>query len=186
MTASTVRWTIAFTACARDSETPISPVQPIKSVRALGYVFSPVGWQESVGKLFLKLFISLMVVTAAANWVYEQVSVGDVSCEARYMARAVANFVRNALRYAKKTIEVTVQQSANKTYINVDDDGPGIPLAERERVFEPFTRLDQSRDRASGGVGLGLAIAMQVAKWHRGGVSVSDSPLGGARVTISW
>jgi two-component system, OmpR family, sensor kinase ParS len=115
-----------------------------------------------------------------------QVSVGNVSCEARYMARAVANLVRNALRYAKKTVEVTVQQSANKTYIHVDDDGPGIAPAERERVFEPFTRLDQSRARASGGVGLGLAIVMQVAKWHRGGVSVSDSPLGGARVTISW
>jgi two-component system sensor kinase ParS len=113
-----------------------------------------------------------------------QVSVGDVCCEARYMARAVANLLRNALHYARKTVEVTVQQSANQTHIHVDDDGPGIPTA--ERVFEPFTRLDQSRARASGGVGLGLAIVIQVAKWHHGGVSISDSPLGGARVTISW
>jgi signal transduction histidine kinase len=70
--------------------------------------------------------------------------------------------------------------------IHVDDDGAGIPPGERDRVFEPFARLDASRTRASGGFGLGLAIVKQVARWHGGEAFVTDSPLGGARVTIAW
>jgi signal transduction histidine kinase len=70
--------------------------------------------------------------------------------------------------------------------IHVDDDGAGIPAPDRERVFEPFARLDQSRDRDSGGFGLGLAIVRQVARWHGGDAFISESPLGGTRVTIAW
>jgi signal transduction histidine kinase len=68
----------------------------------------------------------------------------------------------------------------------VDDDGPGVPPRERERLFEPFTRLEGSRGRDSGGVGLGLAIVKSVAEWHGGEAHISDSPLGGARISISW
>jgi two-component system, OmpR family, sensor kinase ParS len=70
--------------------------------------------------------------------------------------------------------------------IHVDDDGAGIPAPDRERLFEPFVRLDGSRDRESGGFGLGLAIVRQVARWHGGEASITESPLGGARVTIAW
>jgi signal transduction histidine kinase len=68
----------------------------------------------------------------------------------------------------------------------VDDDGSGIEPADRERLFEPFVRLDRNRGRESGGFGLGLAIVRQVARWHGGDATISDSPLGGARVSIAW
>ena len=81
---------------------------------------------------------------------------------------------------------VSLIREGGKTVIHVDDDGSGIPAADRERVFESYPRLDASRGRDSGGFGLGLAIVKQVARWYGGDASISDSPLGGARVTIAW
>ena len=118
--------------------------------------------------------------------VLTHVETQDIACEPRYMARAAANLLRNALRYARTTVSLTLEKNGAKTYIHVDDDGPGIPVSEREHLFEPFTRMDQSRTRATGGFGLGLSIVKQIARWHRGDAAISDSPLGGARVTISW
>ena len=66
----------------------------------------------------------------------------------------------------------------------VADDGPGIPVADRERVFERFTRLDQSRTRGTGGYGLGLAIAAEVVRAHGGRIGVTDGPDGGAQVVV--
>ena len=72
-------------------------------------------------------------------------------------------------------------------YVCVEDDGPGIPEDERERVFEAFARLDDSRTRASGGYGLGLSIVSRIAYWFGGSVKVDQSPsLGGARFTMTW
>ena len=68
--------------------------------------------------------------------------------------------------------------------IRIDDDGPGIAPAERERIFERFHRSEVARDRASGGSGLGLAIARSIVELHGGRIWVEDSPLGGARVTL--
>ena len=107
-------------------------------------------------------------------------------CDAKYLGRALVNVLRNAVRYARSTVTLTIEQSGQRTVISVDDDGPGVPPAERERLFEPFTRLEGSRGRASGGVGLGLAIVKSVAEWHGGEARITDSPLGGARVSISW
>jgi two-component system sensor kinase ParS len=109
-----------------------------------------------------------------------------ITCDAKYLSRALVNVVRNAVRYAESRVAVTVESGDGRTTISVDDDGPGVPPAERERLFEPFTRLDASRDRGQGGVGLGLAIVKSVAEWHGGEARISDSPLGGARVSISW
>ena len=72
-----------------------------------------------------------------------------------------------------------VSPAPREYVLMVDDDGPGIPLADRERIFEPFIRLDESRDRGTGGTGLGLAIVSRVARWHNGTAEVVDSPLGG-------
>jgi two-component system, OmpR family, sensor kinase ParS len=110
----------------------------------------------------------------------------SISCDSKYLSRALANVLRNAVRYAKSKVAVTVERAGSRTTISVDDDGPGVPPVERERLFEPFTRLEGSRDRDSGGVGLGLAIVKSVAEWHGGEARISDSPLGGARVSISW
>jgi signal transduction histidine kinase len=108
------------------------------------------------------------------------------TCDSKYLSRALINVLRNAVRYARSKVAVTVERAGSRTVISVDDDGPGVPPNERNRLFEPFTRLEGSRGRDSGGVGLGLAIVKSVAEWHGGEARISDSPLGGARVSISW
>ena len=72
------------------------------------------------------------------------------------------------------------------TRITVDDDGPGIPPDQREQIFEPFARVDESRDRESGGAGLGLAIVRRIVVGHGGEVRAASSPSGGARFVIEW
>ncbi len=106
--------------------------------------------------------------------------------EPRLMERAIGNLLRNAHRYAEGRVEVSVDRNGQDFQICIDDDGPGIPSADRERVFEPFTRLDTSRDRSSGGYGLGLAIVKRIAQWHGGQAFVTDSPLGGACFCVRW
>ena len=115
-----------------------------------------------------------------------QTSVINAAFEPRFMARAISNLIRNAIRYAQHNVNVVLNISGDSCFIHVDDDGPGLPEKEKERVFEPFTRHDTSRDRRSGGYGLGLAIVRQISEWHGGKASVSESPLGGARFTIQW
>ena len=115
-----------------------------------------------------------------------EVDVEDLRCEPRYMARAVVNLLRNALLHAHSTVRVSLARDNDHTVIHVDDDGSGISPADRERLFEPFVRLDRTRGRDSGGFGLGLAIVRQVARWHGGDATITESPLGGARVSIAW
>ena len=74
----------------------------------------------------------------------------------------------------------------NNACLQVEDDGPGIPLADRARVFDPFVRLDLSRDRATGGCGLGLAIVHSIAQAYQGTISVDASSLGGASFRFCW
>ncbi|WP_419662946.1 ATP-binding protein [Desulfosarcina variabilis] len=104
----------------------------------------------------------------------------------RYMARAVSNLVTNAGRHAKSQIIVSLEKKDHMCMIHVDDDGPGIAKADRKRIFEPFVRLDASRDRDTGGSGLGLAIVQRIVTMHRGAVLIEPSPLGGARFTVHW
>jgi signal transduction histidine kinase len=110
----------------------------------------------------------------------------SITCDSKYLSRALVNVLRNAVRYARTKVALTVERTGSRTVISVDDDGPGVSPVERERLFEPFTRMEGSRGRDSGGVGLGLAIVKSVAEWHGGEARISDSPLGGARVSISW
>ena len=82
--------------------------------------------------------------------------VAQVHLNQRYMTRALLNLLQNAIRYAGGNIRVSLVSPAPREYVlMVDDDGPGIPLADRERIFEPFIRLDESRDRGTGGTGPG-------------------------------
>ncbi|MBP5112120.1 two-component sensor histidine kinase [Pseudomonas protegens] len=101
----------------------------------------------------------------------------------RLTARALQNLLRNATRYCEKRIQVGVLVSDDGCEIWVDDDGIGIP--DDERVFEPFYRLDRSRDRATGGFGLGLAISRRALEAQDGTLTVEASPLGGARFRLS-
>ena len=104
----------------------------------------------------------------------------------RLMTRALGNILRNATRYARAEIYVAAEIVEGACIIHVDDDGPGVPASERERIFEPFVRLDDGRGRDSGGYGLGLAIARHIVRWHGGSIEVSDVPLGGARFSLRW
>lgn len=109
---------------------------------------------------------------------------GEVDGDARLLMRAVGNLLGNACKYASSKVLLGAMRHASGLDITVDDDGPGIPLEEREHVFEPFYRMDRSRDRASGGFGLGLSITRKAVALHGGTVTVEDSPLGGARFVI--
>ncbi|MDR6959678.1 two-component system OmpR family sensor kinase [Pseudomonas brassicacearum] len=102
----------------------------------------------------------------------------------RLTARALQNLLRNAMRYCERRIQVGVRVSDRGCEIWVDDDGIGIPDSERERVFEPFYRLDRSRDRATGGFGLGLAISRRALEAQGGTLTAEASPLGGARFRL--
>ena len=111
-----------------------------------------------------------------------------VEAERRYLHRVVQNLVGNAVRYCEQKILISGGLDAKgMAYICVEDDGPGIPEADRARIFEAFARLDDSRIRASGGYGLGLSIVSRIAYWFGGEIQVDQSPtLGGARFIMIW
>ncbi len=100
------------------------------------------------------------------------------------LKRALGNVIGNAFNYGK-TIAVNLESVGNKVEVTVDDDGPGIPADKREDVFKAFYRLDDSRNKETGGVGLGLSIAKDIVTSHGGKIELQDSPMGGLRVLIS-
>jgi signal transduction histidine kinase len=104
-----------------------------------------------------------------------------VAGTADQLARALGNLVDNAARHATSVVQISLSSDERTARVIVDDDGPGIPAGDRERVFERFTRLDDSRARHDGGSGLGLAVVRSIVTSHHGQVRVDDSPLGGAR-----
>jgi two-component system sensor histidine kinase RstB len=110
----------------------------------------------------------------------------DIDVDRKAMPYALRNLLRNAFKYAGRQIIVSAQLQDGKIVVHVDDDGIGIPPEDRENVFSAFTRLDRSRDRATGGYGLGLAITRRVLELHGGTATADASPLGGARFTLAW
>ncbi|MFI7354603.1 sensor histidine kinase [Streptomyces avidinii] len=100
------------------------------------------------------------------------------------LERALANLVDNALRYARSEVVVRAASHDGWAVLDVTDDGPGIPEADRDRVFERFVRLDADRGRAGGGTGLGLAITREIARAHGGDVRALPAPGGGARLVL--
>ncbi len=110
----------------------------------------------------------------------------SVELDLKSMPYAVTNLLRNAIKYARSRILVSAEVAGDRILLHVDDDGIGIPPEERQHVFTAFTRLDRSRDRATGGHGLGLAIVRLVLEQHAGTVTADESPLGGARFTLAW
>lgn len=104
-----------------------------------------------------------------------------ITIDSKLIHRAISNLITNAIRYASKNIRISTRHSNESFTISVEDDGPGVPVDDREKILEPFKRLDFSRDRRSGGCGLGLSIVKQIAGWHNGKITISDSTLGGAK-----
>jgi two-component system osmolarity sensor histidine kinase EnvZ len=108
----------------------------------------------------------------------------DITIRPMAMRRCLGNLLGNALRYGKE-VEVAAALDGRTVRVTVDDNGPGIPADRREDVFRPFFRLDPSRNVATGGVGLGLSIARDIAHGHGGEIAFEDSPLGGLRVVLT-
>jgi two-component system, OmpR family, sensor kinase len=108
-----------------------------------------------------------------------------VRCDVHLMETVLKNLLYNATRYAKHSIGVTFTCHERVNSLLVDDDGPGIPQADRLRVFDSFVQLERAQGRKTG-FGLGLAIVKRAIEWHGGEVSITDSPLGGARFCVMW
>jgi len=100
------------------------------------------------------------------------------------LKRALSNLVMNAAVHGERIVVSARQTPAGGAEIIVDDDGPGIPAEQYEEAFRPFSRLDESRNQNEKGVGLGLAIARDVARSHGGEMTLDRSPMGGLRAVI--
>lgn len=125
---------------------------------------------------------------------YLQLGIRDLSagiefeCEWKLIETALQNLLSNAAKFAVNRICIEACIADNQFQIKVDDDGPGIPIEERQRVLESFVRLyDEQNDIQTSGFGLGLAIVKRIMQWHQGGVSIEQAPeLGGARLVLFW
>src|SRR5690606_24651970 len=95
------------------------------------------------------------------------------------LRRAVRNLLENARRYSDGPVQISVVRQGNSAVVRVCDRGPGVPAAERERIFEPFYRMRGASER-EGGVGLGLALVRSITERHQGTVRCEDNPGGGA------
>ena len=104
-------------------------------------------------------------------------------CRVVSLKRAIGNLVDNAVAYGQRA-RVTLTVAGEALHITIDDDGPGIAASDMERVFEPFVRLEASRSRDTGGVGLGMAIARSIVRRHGGDITLANRPDGGLRVTV--
>ena len=120
---------------------------------------------------------SVVIDTAAVEPV-------QLSGDAVLLEQVVRNLVANAAGHARTTVRLSLTTVGGAAVLTVDDDGPGVPPDRRDDIFERFVRLDDSRDRVRGGVGLGLAIVSEIVGGHGGRIHVDDSPLGGARFVV--
>jgi len=116
-----------------------------------------------------------------------RVSAGRVHGRREQLTRVVRNLLDNADRHAQTMVAIELHNDSDTGLVElvVDDDGPGIPPEDRERVFDRFTRLDDGRARDAGGLGLGLSMVKAIVEQHDGKVTIGDAPLGGARITVA-
>lgn len=144
---------------------------------------APVALREPLGELLDEVHRHSPGISATLT--AEDPSVVALIARAAF-ARAVRNLLSNAVRHAAGRVTVRLARRGDMAIVEVSDDGPGVPPADRDRVFEPFSRLDASRARDGGGVGLGLAIVRRIVEAHGGTITLDESPLGGARFTSTW
>ena len=155
------------------------------------------GFEQGVTKLNLKPGdLKALVRDVVKNCSSEMVSLkhelrnrlGDqqVFCEWYLIERALHNVISNAQRYAGSRIRITLDADEKDYMVLVEDDGPGIPPADRSRVFNSFVRLRQNTNFDKSGFGLGLSIVSRIMEWHGGSADVAESEWGGARFVLRW
>ncbi len=156
----------------------------VEELLALARLDEGVG--PSRGDLDAAPFIDEVVTAAPGGAELGDVAEGRVDADGEMVARVVRNLIENARRHAGPDGTVRVSSAAldGRLRIRVDDDGPGIPPHERERIFDRFHRSDAARARSSGGAGLGLAISRAIVEAHGGSIRAEESPLGGARISF--
>lgn len=113
-----------------------------------------------------------------------RVSAGRVLGDRKQLSRLTGNILDNAVRHARHSVSVALAEDDGEVVFRVDDDGSGVPQEERGRIFERFVRLQEARDRDSGGAGLGLAIVAEVTNVHGGTARILESHMGGASFEI--
>jgi len=106
-----------------------------------------------------------------------------ISCRPNEIKRAVRNLVENAVAYGHKA-DVHIDNTGDGYDVVVEDEGPGIPEGDRQRVFEPFVRLESSRNEDTGGTGLGLTLVKAIVEGHGGAVKLENRPGGGLRARM--
>ncbi|SEL26544.1 two-component system, OmpR family, sensor kinase/two-component system, OmpR family, sensor histidine kinase RstB [Colwellia chukchiensis] len=114
--------------------------------------------------------------------------VGDllVDTDRHFISRALNNYISNAIKYGNGEIEISIHQDGEQVEIRVTDNGGGVKDDFKRTIFDAFSRGDVSRNRATGGFGLGLAIVCRIMEWHGGSASVVDSEHGGATFILRW
>jgi signal transduction histidine kinase len=122
---------------------------------------------------------------AADKLAYEGPAHLTVRARPLALKRALTNLVSNAVTYGGNARARLIPSEHGTLVIEVEDDGPGIPPAELDRVFEPFHRVEPSRSRETGGVGLGLPIARNIFRAHGGDVTLANRPMGGIKATLT-
>jgi two-component system sensor histidine kinase RstB len=142
--------------------------------------FSPAEWIAQRAEEWQKLNEqkTLTTNTIPADWIWQ----GDM----KLMNRLLDNLVGNGFRYCTQEVRITLSQEHDCAQIIVENDGPPIPPEQAKAIFDPFYRLDPSRDRATGGFGLGLAIVNSIIQAHQGSVHVERGQLGGAAFICRW
>jgi signal transduction histidine kinase len=142
------------------------------------------------GEKFRQVDLSALVESLCADldelgepvsWVNH--SPAPIACRPNEIKRAVRNLVENAVAYGHKA-EVRISDTSDGYEVLVEDEGPGIPESDRQRVFEPFVRLEGSRNEATGGTGLGLTLVKAIAEGHGGAVQLENRPGGGLRARM--
>ena len=124
-------------------------------------------------------------LTSAVSIDTVDVSSAQVRGDSDSLQRVVRNLLDNAVRHARTGVALSLHELGSSAILVVDDDGPGIPPGDRQRIFERFTRLADARDRRSGGTGLGLAISTEIVVDHGGTIEATNNPRGGARLVVT-
>lgn len=142
--------------------------------------------QELDVEPFVRELMQTLEPTAERRFEFGSVPRGTVQADPDRTAQVIRNLVRNAVEHTSPggLVRLEARAERGRLQIAVEDDGPGIPPSERERVFDRFHRSDEPRTRAEGGTGLGLAIVKAIVTAHGGSVRVEQSASGGARVVF--